>query len=88
MPDPEYEEVLRSIRDTRLAILCWKEVNTSGPKRINSAEKLSVPGMKASFHLCLKYLLDLGKNMNNTLDLNVEGAFTLIEAGVIFFDFY
>jgi FAD/FMN-containing dehydrogenase len=32
--------------------------------------------------------LDLGKNMNKILDVNVEGAFALVEPRVTFFDLH
>jgi FAD/FMN-containing dehydrogenase len=32
--------------------------------------------------------LDLGKNMNRILEVNVEGAFALVEPGVTFFDLH
>ncbi len=32
--------------------------------------------------------LDLGKHMNKILEVNVEGAFALVEPGVTFFDLY
>ena len=32
--------------------------------------------------------LDLGKNMNKILEVNVEGAFALVEPGVTFFDLH
>ena len=72
-----------------MAVLYWAEVST--PLRVFLFLALisrstgyggaapRVPGSVA---------LDLGKNMNKILEVNVEGAFALVEPGVTFFDLH